>query len=136
MKEIHAFCHFCDDIRFEIGNKRSLIGIYTNKLIAEAIPTTLSRLCIEIIICLPIKNNIDYIKIISSLNSEVIGEMIISGAEASEMSKKTMEDDTVFEIVSLMSFSPLVVKEPSILEVSAMIGDKEIPAGRLHISQS
>jgi hypothetical protein len=36
---------FCDDVRQEIGNKLSYLGIYGPVLIVESIPTNLVKLC-------------------------------------------------------------------------------------------
>lgn len=44
---IRTFCvNFCDDIRQEIGNKISLIGMYGADLIVPEIPTVIAKLCI------------------------------------------------------------------------------------------
>lgn len=36
---------FCDDIREEVGNKRSLMGIYHSEMFVHDFPTVLPRLC-------------------------------------------------------------------------------------------
>lgn len=46
-KEINVF--ICDDIRQEVGNKISLMGIYAQDLILPEIPFSLPKLCILII---------------------------------------------------------------------------------------
>lgn len=38
----------CDDIRNEVGNKKSLMGIYTNKLIVKSVPAVIPRICLYI----------------------------------------------------------------------------------------
>lgn len=39
---------FCDDIRYEIGNKRSLIGIYSTHMFLNEIPCTINKLCASV----------------------------------------------------------------------------------------
>lgn len=39
---------FCDDIREEVGNKRSLMGIYHGEMFVQSVPILLPRLCFYI----------------------------------------------------------------------------------------
>ncbi len=41
---------YCDDIRNELGNKLSLMGIYDSELVVPAFPMTLPKLCAQILI--------------------------------------------------------------------------------------
>ncbi len=45
---------YCDDIRHELGNKRSLMGVYATELIVTTIPATLSRLGIAVSVVTPL----------------------------------------------------------------------------------
>ncbi len=38
----------CDDIRDEVGNKKSLMGVYSNNIILKGVPATLPRICLFI----------------------------------------------------------------------------------------
>ena len=40
----------CDDVRNEVGNKLSLIGVYTKDIVFNEIPAIYSKLCFVIII--------------------------------------------------------------------------------------
>jgi hypothetical protein len=37
---------YCDDIRVEMGNKHSLIGVYHGDVIIDSLPASLSKLCV------------------------------------------------------------------------------------------
>lgn len=54
MSDRHTHVTYCDDIRQEVGNKRSLIGVYTRDLFVQAIPVTLPKLGIVVSILTPI----------------------------------------------------------------------------------
>lgn len=54
MSDRHVHVTYCDDIRQEVGNKRSLIGVYTRDLFVQAIPVTLPKLGIVVSILTPI----------------------------------------------------------------------------------
>lgn len=44
---LRSFCvNYCDDIRLEVGNKISLIGIYGSDLVVPETPTVVPKLCI------------------------------------------------------------------------------------------
>ena len=42
----HLVTHICDDVRFELGNKVSLIGIYDSTVVVTAAPARLSQLAL------------------------------------------------------------------------------------------
>jgi hypothetical protein len=44
---------WCDDIRQEVGNKPSFMGVYTAALIIPSLPATLPRLAAQIQVCYP-----------------------------------------------------------------------------------
>ena len=44
---------YCDDIRHELGNKRSLMGVYATELLVTTIPATLPKLGIAVSIITP-----------------------------------------------------------------------------------
>ena len=52
MKEVpatrSALATFCDDVRLEVGNKMSYVGIYQGTLLLTSLPTTLPKLCVVI----------------------------------------------------------------------------------------
>lgn len=44
------FVVLCDDIREEVGNKRSLMGVYSDNLILKSFPATLPKICLYIML--------------------------------------------------------------------------------------
>lgn len=54
MNATYVHVLWCDDIRQEIGNKPSLMGVYTGGLLLPSLPTSLSRLSLQIYICTPL----------------------------------------------------------------------------------
>jgi len=49
----HVSTLFCDDVRNEVGNKQSFIGVYRGSLYVQNFPAILPRLCIVITIETP-----------------------------------------------------------------------------------
>jgi hypothetical protein len=44
---------FCDDVRNEVGNKLSLMGVYGQDLLLREFPATLPKLCAVMLLDLP-----------------------------------------------------------------------------------
>lgn len=40
-----ATCLICDDVRYEVSNKTSVVGLYGTELIVRELPITLAQLC-------------------------------------------------------------------------------------------
>lgn len=50
MVDRHVFTLYCDDIRNELGNKSSLMGIYAGDLFVEKFPIVLPKLCAYVVL--------------------------------------------------------------------------------------
>lgn len=60
-RHVHAI--WCDDIRQEVGNKPSFMGVYTGGLIVPALPTVLPRLAIWCWVVTPIDRPIEKLRL-------------------------------------------------------------------------
>jgi hypothetical protein len=49
---LHAL--WCDDIRQEVGNKPSFMGVYTGALVVPQLPLTLPKLCVWLTVTAPL----------------------------------------------------------------------------------
>lgn len=49
----HIDVIYCDDIRHEVGNKLSFIGIYTGEMLVQSFPATLPKLCLYVSVSTP-----------------------------------------------------------------------------------
>ena len=66
---------WCDDVRMEVGNKMSLMGIYSAELLVPTFPFVLQKLCLSCKISADIKKPFKQLKIVVSKNEEVIAEI-------------------------------------------------------------
>lgn len=53
MSKCHLEVIYCDDIRQEVGNKNSYMGVYAGDLFVEAFPVTLPKFCIQANVYMP-----------------------------------------------------------------------------------
>jgi hypothetical protein len=138
----HAFCHFADDLRFEVGNKVSLIGMYSGEMFVPVIPVTLPKL-VAMGFCTTRAD-----KLIESLSFKVfLGDQIL---QEGELPADTLRDiqahvasggdagDPVREIsigVNVM-LSPLHLTTLAPLKVVLIADGEELVAGKLRIHQA
>jgi hypothetical protein len=131
-----VYCVFCDDIRHEVGNKFSLMGVYSGGLIVSAasLPTRLPKLAIYIWITSPL----------SKPFGQVTGSVISpSGAEVARL--EAQGDGPAFDkidkaegiskyVLSIMTIiSPVEITTEGFFEVWIEIEGERERAGRLSV---
>lgn len=95
---------WCDDIRNEVGNKPSFMGVYTGELVVPALPTVLPKLCAFVRIATPKNQPFKQLKIRVEKNDvslpvgliELTDEDLIKASEDLAMqdaSRKSKGDD-------------------------------------------
>lgn len=140
MPEGHTI--FCDDVRYEIGDKFSLIGVYNNYLVMDQMPGTIA----QIHACVAFRNYV-------WADDEVVFRILFEDATTDahvlliedRASFVPLEDavpgDPAFEnryqeIRWNFRISPLTVTGPGRLKARAYIGDDEYRLGSLEIEGS
>lgn len=91
----------CDDIRQEIGNKMSFIGVYQEDIVVSILPFTFPKLCFSL----------NYSKVQGGA-SIVISFQNPSGKELSELPEFVLPDDlkSKNKLIMTAAFSPLKVE--------------------------
>lgn len=132
----HAF--FCDDIRYEIGNKVSLMGVYSKDLIFPALPAFLSRLGVVLTIDTAINEPIESIKVVIEKDTETLIELtperlhqdLQSEGELSE----NHDEPTRLSFYMHIMLNPMTITSACMLRVRATIDGTEYMAGKIRIS--
>ena len=115
---------FCDDIREEVGNKHSLMGVYHGEMFVQAMPVLLPRLCFYITF---ITDTLEpaakfEIKVVKGVD-EV--ELITTGTiQAEAIPKKTKKNNLGVPyksktVVMAFALSPFTVEEETVIRVVA-----------------
>jgi hypothetical protein len=123
----HVQTIWCDDIRQELGNKLSFMGVYTGGLVVPGKPIVLSRLCVWIAIHSDIKNPIRTAKVqVTESDGTVLfdmppGEIPLSPPD----SKKTMHS-----IMVAAQISPFPISEKCEYFEVVVHADGEVLKGR------
>ncbi|MES2365867.1 MAG: hypothetical protein V4563_08250 [Pseudomonadota bacterium] len=128
---------FCDDIRYERGNKHSLMGCYSGELIIDRIPAILPKLCVQIQVVTPLEQPFILLTLRACLDDEVLGETVLPGDQLlalhQEVLARSHADSTLMGIHSHMVFAPFVVNQPCTLRVEAETEYGIIKGSRLQI---
>ena len=139
--EAYAYSLFCDDIRYELRNKVSLIGIYTGELIVPSFPFFLLRLCVAVTAVFPYGAIPEQVIVRILKDDEVMSEAQTSPPNA-EGVDKVLETDLaasngdVQKVVTLkqyFEFPMISMQSPGLIRVRVVAGDVELKAGALRI---
>lgn len=138
----HAYCHFCDDIRYEVGNKVSAIGIYSGLLYLSDIPTVLPKLCILAFCSTDIDKPFRKLSVKLSVGDIVIHDQEIPQdalAAIGEDMKRDLDERDPISVISLgtqIVLSPFNVPEEGTLVVTMIADGESMVAGKLRIRRA
>lgn len=127
---------FCDDIRQEVGNKLSYLGVYGPTLIVPSFPTTLLKLCCAFSVRMPSESPPKRVAFKLLRDEEVILQQEFSVPGLMEQAIVASSDGagpralTIGTIAQLVSFE---VTRHSFLKARAYIDGKELRGGALEL---
>jgi hypothetical protein len=120
---------FCDDVRYEMGNKFSLIGCYSDELIVEKLPVALPKLCVQIRVFTLVEKPFSKLVIRALLGEEIIAEADLHVNEAAILNAPP--DAKRMGLTTFMCFAPLGITEPTVLQIEAETEEGPLKGGRL-----
>jgi len=137
----NAHCIFCDDIRNEVGNKLSFMGIYGGELQVEQIPAVIQKICIVSYCETSAAHLLSKLSIRIFHKENLILENEVPPEHLQEMQRAIIargdQKDPIQKIAIGMNaqISPVVIDEPSTIKVVMIADNEEIIAGKLRMSQ-
>jgi uncharacterized protein DUF6941 len=126
-----ATCIFCDDIRAELSNKISLIGIYgSDMLIASPLPALIGRFGVAVFLITDIGDEPDHLSITIMMHPE---ETVLIKAEANKppQTEDVEEGDTKRQLRAMFSLPAFTVTQEGYIEVRVDTGRETLRAGKL-----
>lgn len=141
MSKRYAHCHFCDDIRIEVGNKTSLMGIYGGELLLEQIPAVLPKLCASTFVHSLTADPLRALAVRVVHDGRTLQEVELPAADLESMQAELIGRDTDDPVVEIsigvnLVFSPFVVDAEGSVVVTVIADGEEIPAGKLRLRKS
>jgi hypothetical protein len=136
--EIFGHLLVCDDIRHEVGNKPSYMGVYTGDILVEVFPFTLQKLClIPTLNCSKDVNieSLDYwFRFDENTNlTQTITAEELNGLKG-QMFPADSQKNRVMITLNLL-LVPFNVSKPSEGTVGFTVNGKEILAGHVKVAQ-
>jgi hypothetical protein len=141
MKEPLGISLFCDDIRFEQGNKMTLVGCYGPDMIINGpIPTVIPKLGILVQLRLPAGSSAAS-KILVYFPESKEGEpaVVMDIGAPNEETISASQNNLGSDLVPLLStnvpllLSPLLIRQAGLIKVRVECGANLIKAGTLRI---
>jgi hypothetical protein len=126
---------FCDDVRQEVGNKLSYIGVYGPELIVPSFPATLPKLCCVFNLrispeCMPRKLAFRLYR-----DEEIIfeAEQPPASEEALKELALRIDDSQWIWIALVAQLAPFQIPRAAVLRARAMVDDQEVKGGALRL---
>lgn len=114
---------FCDDIRYEIGNKISLIGCYSGELISSTIPVALPKFCALVNVHTNIKHPFKKLIVKAFFDNVLAVEQEVTENNLLQEDKleqiKKAEFLNTFSINLQFIFQPLLIEKDTWLSIIA-----------------
>jgi hypothetical protein len=137
----HIDVIYCDDIRHEVGNKLSFIGIYTGELLVQSFPVTLPKLCLFVSVSTPIDRPFQKLRFLILKDDEVLleseipqQELVTTQALARDTSDPTAESPRLTAHIELVA-TPLVFNTPVKIRVRVVTESEELKGRALRVLQ-
>jgi hypothetical protein len=121
---------FCDDVRQEIGNKQSLIGVYSGDLLVKHLPAVLPKLCVVATLRLP------RAKACGSVHFRIMqGDHCLLKTDDLSESYGLASSEQNERIAVVAVLSPYQIDDESSLSVVCRFDETELKSQPLHIRQ-
>lgn len=123
----HLEVIYCDDIREEVGNKFSYMGIYTGELTVPNAPVLLSKLCVVVKVITDIDDPFENLEVrIVAVKGDDETEILSTGP-IPYPADRPQPDAGSTRFMAQMSFmmSPFQITEETILRVKAITDERE-----------
>lgn len=134
-----AFAVFSDDVRFEVGGKTSLMGIYVGALSINQpeMPPTLPRLAVTVFVRWPSPSDLEPLEILVFFPNQQVEPAIISKADPADTDWTVQPTpDRPVNIVLNAVLEGIPVTANGEIEVRVTVPSGTVTAGRLLIQHN
>lgn len=122
---------FCDDIRIEVGNKVSYIGVYRTQLMIPKSPWTLPKLFCVVTVRMPLEERVTTLDVRILSNGDVLSERRTNLERTPEIDIPNAEVRYITVAIPLVAIE---VESGCVLRARVYLDGREIRAGGLRIT--
>lgn len=127
---------YCDDIREEVGNKVSYMGVYAGELRIPGAPVLLGKLCMAVRMHTPIGQPFETleVRVVKERAGEEVTEILATGV-IEQPADFTVDDDAATRILAQLHFmlQPFQIDESFELRVKVKTESEELISSALRI---
>lgn len=127
---------YCDDIRQEVGNKLSYLGVYGPNLIVQSFPTTLVKLCCVFNVRVPLSAAPKHVVFRLYRDEEILFEADVSSSDIKDPAANSLSDGAESRSLTISSVAQLVgfpITQRCMLKARAIVDGKELRGGALEL---
>lgn len=136
-----VLCQYCDDVRFEINNKISYIGVFNSELrITGKLPVTIPKIVASASVLLPLDFKLDSLQFQLNWNGKIIQDVSLPSsecqqivAEASTKSTKHGVEPRGLHFQCALAVTPFIVDAAGVLRFDALINGIQHKANSLMV---
>ena len=141
--DFYGYTIFCDDIRFEVANKLTFVGVYTSQFVlyADTLPAAIPKLAMSVNyrqrydkVVFPVQFRLFFpwqpeAPIVLDPPEQFVQPSIEGARELSDRSGEVAYVTAAFHF----AFSPFTIMSPGIIKIRAVRGDDLVRLGGLEI---
>jgi hypothetical protein len=130
-----AIATFCDDVRVEVGNKLSFIGIYQSDLLVPTFPTTLPKLCVVMMVRTPLTRPFRELRFDLLRNEEVLVSSASDPKQLEQVTPDAGSGERYWGAMFVGAVAPFQINEPFKLRTRVTTESEILKGGALEIKQ-
>lgn len=127
-----AYTTFCDDLRQEVGNKVSYMGVYQGMMLSQVFPIALPKLCAAVTVRFLRERAPTTLDFKLFLQDVVVAERSLDPGPLMAQQRSEPGANAVFA-TALFHMAPFFVEEPTLLKSRVYFDGQELKAGALGI---
>lgn len=116
----HAHAIFCDDVRHEIGNKTSYMGVYSEQLLVPQFPFLLPKLCVMASVVTGLEEPFEELAVRLLKDDEVLAEVIVPHEKLENPLPLPINDADLAQVLKFQTvfvLSSLAIERPCTLKI-------------------
>lgn len=129
---------YCDDVRSEIGNKLSFMGIYGPNILLTEFPAVLAKFCVVMSLHMPADTKAQAVTFSLFKDDEEIGRSTALIADVRKAAPEPSEpdDDLRMTIRFIAQMTPLQIQGPCRLKARADVDGQTVKGGSLRVDRT
>lgn len=137
MTSRHMWALVCDDVRQEVGNKVSFMGLYGGEIFLPAFPATLPKLCVALYVRTLTSDPFAHLVIRVLKDDLELARIELPNEQLTAMKaeRDASTEDGYVTVAFMCQFSPFVIEEASTLRFRAETERETLKGGSVRIKQ-